>query len=71
MVWWLSEQYGWSRVQDVIDAVSAGAAFDDAVERVYGVDLATLLAAIDPTVKGEPTTTRPGYDDSQFFGSSR
>ena len=71
MVWWLSENHGWSRVQDLIDTVAAGADFEDAVEQVYGVDHATWLAALDPTVNGEPTTYRPGYDDSQYFGSSR
>ena len=61
MVWHLSETWGWERVQDLLDLVEQGARFDDAVEQIYGVDQQTWLAAIDPTVLGEPTRTRPGH----------
>jgi len=63
MVWHLSETWGWSKVQDLLDAVEAGAEFGDAVESVYGIDHEEWLALLDPTVNGEPTTTRPGHDD--------
>ena len=36
--------------------------FAQSVEATYGVDEAALLAAIDPTVLGEPTTTLPGRE---------
>jgi hypothetical protein len=63
MVWHLSENYGWSRVQDLLDVVERGASFDSAVLQVYGVDTAQLRDAIDPVRNGEPTTVRPGYEN--------
>lgn len=59
MVWHLSEKYGWSRVQELLATVSAGARFEEAVESVYGLDYEDWLTAIDPVVQGEPTTTIP------------
>ena len=64
MVWTLSERYGWSKVQGLLDAVAAGEEFEDAVETIYGVDDEEWLALLDPTVNGEPTRTRPGHDDT-------
>jgi hypothetical protein len=60
MVWHLSERHGFDRVVALLDAMGAGMTFAEAVQATYGVDEATLLAAIDPTVLGEPTTTMPG-----------
>lgn len=59
MVWHLSETWGWNRVRDLLDGVERGERFDAAVERVYGLDVEAWLAALDPTVNGEPTTTLP------------
>lgn len=59
MVWHLSETYGWDRVREVLNLVHQGATFDAAVQQVYLMDVASLLTLVDPTVKGEPTTTLP------------
>lgn len=60
MAWHLSERYGLDRVAQLLGAMEQGASFDEAVPMVYGVHASALLAAIDPTVLGEPTTTMPG-----------
>jgi hypothetical protein len=60
MAWYLSEHHGFDRIVSLLGEMEAGASFAQAVQAVYGVDEATLLAAIDPTVLGEPTTTMPG-----------
>jgi hypothetical protein len=62
MSWHLSEKYGFDRIVQVLDQLGAGMTFAEAVQATYGVDEATLLAAIDPTVLGEPTTTMPGRE---------
>lgn len=59
MAWHLSENHGFDRVVALLHALGDGQLFADAVQTVYGVDEASLLAAIDPTVLGEPTTTMP------------
>lgn len=60
MAWYLCEHHGFDRVVALLAQMEAGASFDAAVRAVYGVDETTLLAAIDPSVLGEPTTTMPG-----------
>jgi hypothetical protein len=60
MAWHLSEHHGFDRIVQLLDHMGAGMTVAQAVEATYGVDEATLLAAIDPTVLGEPTTTVPG-----------
>lgn len=60
MAWYLSEDHGFDRVVRLLSAMHDGQTFAEAVRAVYGVDEATLLAAIDPSVLGEPTTTMLG-----------
>lgn len=60
MAWYLSENHGLDQVVELLARLGEGIGFTAAVERTYGVDVATLLAAIDPTLLGEPTTTMPG-----------
>jgi hypothetical protein len=60
MAWHLSERHGFERVVQLLDQMGAGMSFAEAVQATYGVDEAALIAAIDPTVLGEPTTTMPG-----------
>ena len=60
MAWHLSEKHGFDRIVQLLDRMGAGMSFAESVQAVYGVDESALLAAIDPTVLGEPTTTMPG-----------
>jgi hypothetical protein len=68
MAWYLSENHGFERVVQLLDHLGSGRSFGEAVRMTYGVDEAALLAAIDPTALGEPTTTMPGR---QAPGGSR
>jgi hypothetical protein len=61
MAWYLSENYGFGNVIELLARLGEGVGFAAAVEQTYGVDVDTLLAAIDPSLLGEPTTIRPGY----------
>ncbi|RKZ09227.1 hypothetical protein DRQ32_08440 [bacterium] len=59
MAWHLSEEHGFDRIVSLLAALEQGHTFADAVQKTYGVSEAALLAAIDPTVTGEPTTAVP------------
>ena len=61
MAWYLCENHGFDQVVELLARLGEGVGFAAAVERTYGVDVGTLLAAIDPTLLGEPTTNMPGY----------
>ena len=60
MVWYLSENHGFDQVVELLARLDEGMGFAAAVEQTYGVDVPTLLAAINPVMRGEPTTTMPG-----------
>ncbi len=60
MSWHLAEDYGWSKVQDLLDLLEQGVRFDDAVPRVYGVSVQRLLELLDPRVSGDPTRPADG-----------
>lgn len=62
MVWHLSETWGWGRLRQVLDQVEAGGDFHDVVEEVYGMEFEDWIAALDPTVNGEPTTVTPQHN---------
>ncbi len=54
MTWHLAEDYGWNKVQDLLELLERGTLFHDAVPKVYGVSEERLLELLDPRVTGDP-----------------
>lgn len=60
MVWELVENRGGLQpLRQWLALAAAGTALDDATRQVYGMDLAELAAALDPTLRAEPTGPDP------------
>ena len=64
MVWKMVEGWGWDCVRQLTDEMANGIPFADAVKSVYGMDEASLLELLDPSVNGEPTGSdfRPTFN---------
>ncbi len=59
MAWNLAENYGWEKIQDLLDLMEQGLVFEDAVPQAYGVSADRLLELIDPQSVGDPTNSQP------------
>ena len=52
LVDYLIEEYGWPRMQRLLDVFSEGAAYEQAIERVYMMDLDTLQTVWSQSLEG-------------------
>lgn len=60
MTWNLAENYGWEKIEALLDLMEQGVVFEDAVPQVYGVSVGRLLDLLDPRSFGEPTVHAGG-----------
>ena len=60
MTWHLAENYGWSKIQDLLDLLEQGTLFHEAVQEVYGVSEERLLQLVSPQTMGDPAHAQEG-----------